>query len=110
MFAENMVCATVNAPHRAMSDTLQAYLIAHRPDRMLAFKFTTVTAAASEYWKDRLTTVVRIHADAGRATAFVGIADVLTWGRVFRENGPALEHQGVEITPARPGAFKDTEV
>jgi DNA-binding NarL/FixJ family response regulator len=31
---ENMVCATVNAPHSATSATIQAYLAAHRPDRL----------------------------------------------------------------------------
>lgn len=106
MFAENMVCATVNAPHTAMSDTLLAYLIAHRPDRMLAFGFSTQNATTSGHWKDRLAPDVRICADADQTKAFVGVADVSTWSRIFRENGPAMERDRVEIIPMRPGAFK----
>lgn len=107
-FAENMVCATINAPHRALSDTLLAYLAAHRPDRVVAFVFLADTPATSECWKSRLISEVRVREDGARATNFVGIADVATWNRVFREHGPELERHAVEIVPTRPGVFTGT--
>ncbi|WP_457585968.1 hypothetical protein [Ensifer canadensis] len=104
-FAENMVCATINAPHRAMSDTLLAYLAAHRPDRVVAFVFLTGSLASGESWRKRLIAEVRVREDGHRATNFVGIAEVATWIKVFRKHGPELARHGVEIAPTRPGVF-----
>lgn len=104
-FAENMVCATINAPHRALSDTLLAYLASHRPDRVVAFVFLADSPATSERWRSRLISEVHLREDGSRTSNFVGIADVATWSRIFREHGPELVRDGVEIMPARPGVF-----
>lgn len=99
---ENMVCATVNAPHRATSATIQAYLAAHRPDSELAFKISAPSAEVAQLCEQVLGSA---GVSLRRATdmQFVGTAAGRIWAKLLLEQGELLDTHSISFSPGRPG-------
>lgn len=99
---ENMVCATVHAPHAAMAVTMLAYLAAHRPDRSMSFKISAPSADAGDWCE-------RVLADAGVSllrsahSGFVGTAPGQIWTKLLMKHGEVMESRSILLSPIRPG-------
>lgn len=99
---ENMVCATVNAPHSATSATLQAYLAAHRPDSALAFKVSTPSADTG-HWCEQVLGNAGISLRRSADMTFVGTAAGRIWTKLLLKEGELLEAHSISLSPVRPG-------
>jgi hypothetical protein len=100
---ENMICATVNAPHMATATTIRAFLIAHRPDKELSFRFVASSIELASDWCVRLSSPgCRTEKKPYGARSFEMCASTRHWIKLFEQFGKALELDNIEVEPRRP--------
>lgn len=97
---DDEVCGVFHTSHRATSDTILAYLMAHRPDCTLAFKISFPSEVVENLCEP-------VWASAGLALSkesngyAIGAADPLAWARLLLTQGEFLEGHSVSLSPVK---------
>lgn len=97
---EDEVCGVFHASHRVNSRTILAYLIAHRPDCVLAFVIvypSPAVRALCDHVFAKPGLIVKEDCN-GR---LVGASEPTVWIRLLLDHGEYLESHSVRLTPVR---------
>lgn len=97
---EDEVCGVFHAAHRVTSETILAYLMAHRPDCMLAFRIFYPSPAIGSICG-------HLFAKSGLAVGedcngrLIGTAEPIVWTRLLLDHAEYLESHSVRLSPVR---------
>jgi transposase len=97
------LCATVNSPHMATSTTIRAFLIAHRPDKEVTFRFVAPNTQLASDWFARLSSSgCRTEKEPYGSRSFEVRASTKQSLKLFDEFGHALAFDKIPVEPRRP--------
>jgi hypothetical protein len=97
---DDEVCGVFHASHRATSNTILAYLMAHRPNCTLAFKISFPSDAVQKLCEpiwDSSGLALRKECNG----CLIGTADPVAWARLLLKQGEFLEGQSVSLSPIK---------